>query len=67
MKTRKPTGWAGVVYLLINLLNGDTYVGKTAKDDAEKYDIWGHALDDLILEGVEAATPTLILLTVSPA
>jgi hypothetical protein len=35
--------------------------------DAEKYDIWGHALDDLILEGVEAATPTLILLTVSPA
>ena len=33
-------------------------------DESEKYGWWAHELSDLFLESVEAATPTLIVLSV---
>jgi hypothetical protein len=32
--------------------------------DEEKYGVWGHEVHDLFIESVEAATPTLIVLSV---
>lgn len=37
---------------------------KRIYDDEEKYGVWGHDMEDLFLESIETATPTLIVLGV---
>ena len=37
---------------------------KRIYDDAEKYGVWGHEMEDLFLAAIETATPALLVLTV---